>query len=129
MKWLRRNKPESAAGKGDGAQETFPLVKKRAMCHVCGDVQSFTQVWRRAAMVRRCPNCGLVFENPEELYKRFQPACPKCEEPLEQPGFEYGYCDRCGSKFELMEGAKPGLLPNQSQRDEMRKHGKSWSYV
>ncbi len=128
MKWLRKKNTEGP-GQAPGEQETFPLVKKEATCFVCGDTQTFTTVWRRVAMMKRCPNCGLVFERPEELYKRFQPACPKCEEPLEQPGFEYGFCDRCGSKFELMEGAKPGLLPNQAQREAMRKHGKSWSYL
>ncbi len=126
MKWLRRNKADASDATG-AAQETFPLMKKTAFCYVCREERSFTQVWRRAAMMQRCPNCGLVFEDPAALYRRFQPACPKCQEPLEQPGFDYGYCDSCGSKFELMDGAKPGLLPNQAQRNEMDKHGKSWS--
>ena len=113
---------------GARVQETFALMQKKATCYVCNDTRTFTKVWRRTTMMTRCPNCGLVFEEPAQLYKRFQPSCPKCEEPLEQPGFEYGYCDQCGSKYELMDGAKPGLLPNQAQRDEMKKHGKSWSY-
>ena len=130
MKWPGINNALGGTGGKEGAaQETFPLVKKQATCGVCGDVRSFTRVWRRAVMMSRCPNCGLIFPESEELYKRFQPACPQCEEPLEQPGFEYGYCDQCGSKFELMDGSKPGLLPNQAQRMEMRKHGKSWSYL
>ena len=127
MKWLRK-KSGAAADAMDAGQETFPLMKKQAFCYVCNEQQTFTKVWRRAGMMQRCPGCGLVFERPEELYRRFQPSCPQCEEPLEQPQFEYGFCDRCGSKFELMDGTKPGLLPNQAQRDEMRKHGKSWSY-
>ena len=129
MKWPRRGTAGKIAATGGAAQETFPLMQKKAHCSVCSDTRTFTKVWRRAAMMARCHNCGLVFESSAELYKRFQPACPKCEEPLEQPGFEYGYCDQCGSKFEVMDGAKPGLLPNQAQRDAMKEHGKSWSNV
>jgi len=75
----------------------------------------------------KCPCCGNVFENPEALYKKNQPRCPQCEEPLESPGFEYGFCDGCGSKFELVDSAAPGMLPNKQQRDEMNKFGKAWS--
>ena len=128
MKWLGINASGKADAPSGAAQETFPLMQKQAHCHVCGATRTFTKVWRRASMMARCSGCGLVFEAPAELYKRFQPACPRCEEPLEQPNFEYGYCDQCGSKFELMDGTKPGLLPNQAQRNEMRKHGKSWSH-
>lgn len=74
----------------------------------------------------QCTACGLAFPNPAELYKKFQPVCPRCGEYLEQPGFEYGLCDGCGSKFELVVGAKPGLLANRQQREEMNKLGKVW---
>ncbi len=74
----------------------------------------------------QCPCCGLEFGDPEPFYKEIQPACPQCGEFLEQPGFEYGLCDGCGSKYELMPGTKPGLLPNKEQRAEMDTHGKVW---
>lgn len=119
----------NASGKSGGDPETYPLVARQVWCSVCGGLRTFTQIWRRARMMQQCPNCGMVFQDPKQLYSRFQPACPKCREPLEQPNFDYGYCDSCGSKFEVMEGSKPGLLPNQRQRDEMDKHGKSWSYI
>lgn len=129
MSWFKKLKPGSGSNNGAASQETFPLVARQAWCSVCDAQTAFTRIWRRAAMMRKCPNCGLSFEDPGLLYKRFQPACPRCAEPLEQPDFDYGFCDRCGSKFELMEGAKPGLLPNQRQREEMDKHGKSWSSI
>jgi hypothetical protein len=68
-----------------------------------------------------------VFENPAALYNKNQPACPTCGEFLEQPGFEYGLCDGCGSKYEIMQGTVPSLLPNKKQRHAMNKVGKSWS--
>ena len=68
----------------------------------------------------------MTFEDLDMVYRRFQPACPACQEFLEQPGFEYGFCDGCGSKYEIMTGSKPGLLPNKAQRAEMNKHGRSW---
>ena len=86
-----------------------------------------TRCWVRTAYLTQCMCCGLAFENPAALYQRNQPACPRCGEFLEHPGFEYGLCDVCGSKYELVAGAKPGLLPNKRQRDEMNKHGKAWS--
>ncbi len=73
----------------------------------------------------KCECCGLDFPNPAKLYEPFQPICPQCEEFLEQPGFEYGICDGCGSKFELMSGTLPGLLPNRAQREAMNKVGRS----
>lgn len=127
MLWFKKDKPGTDA-QGGSAQESYPLVARQAWCSVCDAYRTFTTLWRRAVMMRKCPNCGLAFEDPEPLYQRAQPTCPKCREPLEQPSFDYGYCDSCGSKFELVEGGKPGLLPNQRQRDEMDKHGKSWSY-
>jgi hypothetical protein len=121
-------------GKGDKTKaerdpnEGVPVVGRRAFCRICDDYRQFTRCWLRPKQVTRCPECGLVFENVEELYRKFQPACPNCGEFLEQPGFEYGYCDECGSKFELPTGAKPGLLPNRKQRAEMDKFGKVWRY-
>lgn len=125
MALFGRGKKETSGGAQSSGM--LPLVGRDVYCRVCESLQRFTRCWRRDGMVRQCPCCGLVFENPHELYKRFQPACPRCREPLEQPGFDYGLCDRCGTKYEIVEGAKPGLLPNRQQREEMDKHGKSWS--
>lgn len=69
----------------------------------------------------------MVFQNTRQLYAQLQPACPQCGEFLEQPGFEYGFCDRCGSKHEIVPGTKPGLLPNAQQRAEMARRGVSRS--
>lgn len=44
---------------------------------------------------------------------------------LEQPGFDYGLCDCCGSKFEIVEGTKPGWMPNKDQRAAMARFGKA----
>jgi hypothetical protein len=129
MSLFKNLKPIGGASDEKSAQDTYPLVARQAWCSVCDASVTFTRIWRRAAKMRSCPTCKDVFENPDQLYIRFQPACPKCAEPLEQPGFDYGFCDRCGSKFELMEGAKPGLLPNQQQREVMNKHGKSRSSI
>ncbi len=128
MRWFDTKK-FNAIKKNDVAEKaTYPLMPKEVWCAVCNAQRTFTKVWRRAAMMRTCSNCGLQFPDAEALYKRSQPMCSRCREPLEQPNFDYGYCDTCGSKFELVEGGKPGLLPNQRQREEMDKHGKSWSY-
>lgn len=129
MDWLKKMTQGAGTTKSSKEQDIYPLVARQAWCTVCDATVSFTRMWRRATMMRECPNCGLKFEDSELLYKRFQPACPRCAEPLEQPGFDYGLCDRCGSKFELVEGTKPGLLPNQRQREEMNRHGKSWSLI
>ncbi len=128
MRWLPFSKSDAAGKRAEQTMEAYPLVAKQAWCSVCDKTQTFTKVWRRAVMMRRCPNCGMEFDEPSLLYQRTQPICLQCREPLEQPSFDYGFCDGCGSKFELMDGAKPGLLPNQAQRNEMDKHGKSWSW-
>jgi hypothetical protein len=104
-----------------------PIVGRPAWCRVCNREQQLSRCWRRTSQMTQCTACGSPFENPAALYRRFQPACPNCAEPLEQPGFDYGLCDGCGSKYEIVEGAKPGLLPNRQQRAEMEKSGKSWS--
>ncbi len=97
---------------------------RKVHCRLCRGYQQFTRCWLRNKHVKQCPCCGLVFEDVAELYRKFQPSCPRCGECLEQPGFEYGICDGCGSKYELVQGAKPGLLPNKKQREEMDKIGR-----
>lgn len=128
LRWLKqllsRRKEKT---KTSGQTQRFPLMARDAWCSVCTKTTRFTRIWRCAQKLDSCSACGFDFEVPEMIYSRTQPACPRCEEPLEQPGFDYGLCDYCGSKFELVEGTKPGLLPNKRQRDEMRKHGRSWS--
>jgi len=121
MLFGRRDKDEAPAKKESQAR---PILGKRAFCRVCNSYQQFSRCWLRIDMLTKCPCCGFEFPNAGLLYKQFQPVCPRCEEYLEQPGFEYGLCDSCGSKYELVEGTKPGLLPNFNQRQEMNKHGK-----
>ena len=121
-------------GKGDkakprgaqGGAEAVPVVGREAHCRICDAYRPFSKCWLRSKHMTRCPGCGIVFESPAQLYEKFQPSCPECGEFLEQPGFEYGLCDQCGSKYELVQGTKPGLLPNRQQRAEMDKHGKVW---
>lgn len=120
-------------GKKDGAEspqkkvsQARPTVGRESLCRICSTRRQFTRCWLRVDMMTQCPGCGDEFQNPAQLYAQFQPLCPKCEEYLEQPGFEYGFCDVCGSKHELVTGAKPGLLPNRQQRAEMNKNGKIW---
>lgn len=103
-----------------------PLVGREALCRICDARRQFSTCWLRANYEVQCQCCGLVFENPALPYQKSLPACPRCGECLEQPGFEYGLCDGCGSKYELVPGTKPGLLPNKQQRAEMDKHGKVW---
>lgn len=112
---------------GERHAEVHPLVGRELHCGVCEDRRMFTRTWRRVRPMRGCPCCQTPFEDPARLYARHQPACPRCGEPLEHPGFDYGLCDGCGSKYEIVEGAKPGLLPNRQQRANMEKHGKAWS--
>lgn len=108
----------------NAGQPTNPLVARRAFCSVCDTEQMFSKCWKRAAMVRQCTGCGTTLENSGQFYQDFQPQCPHCAEFLEHPGFDYGICDVCGSKFELPDGAKPGLLPNAEQRKRMGIFGK-----
>ena len=96
-----------------GGAQTYPIVGKKFFCRKCDGDRMMTQSWRRVTPVTKCTCCGLDFENPAALYKKHQPLCPRCAEPLEQPGFDYGLCDGCGSKFEIVAGTQPGLLPNQ----------------
>ena len=113
-------------GKQAGGAEAVVVVGRRAHCRICDDYRPFSKCWLRMRQMTRCPGCDSAFEDVAELYRKFQPACPQCGEFLEQPGFEYGLCDSCGSKFELVQGTKPGLLPNRRQRAEMDKLGKVW---
>lgn len=125
----RGGKEGSGAGSAPEQQQVNPLVPKRAFCRVCDAERMFTRTWRRVRVMLQCPCCKLVFDNPAALYAKTLPLCPKCGEFLEQPNFDYGLCDGCGSKFELMDGTRPCLLPNYRQRQEMEKHGKSWSVL
>ena len=108
------------------ASQARPLLAKEALCRVCAKRQTFTRCWLRVDRLTQCTCCGAEFSNPDEIYRHHQPVCPRCEEGLEQPGFEYGFCDVCGSKYELIDGTKPSLMPNQAQRAQMNKHGKVW---
>lgn len=108
------------------ASKSQPVPGHVACCLVCGDRQQFSRCWVRIGRIVQCPGCGAAFSDPAKIYAQFQPACPHCGEFFEQPGFEYGLCDGCGSKHELVQGSKPGLLPDRKQRAEMAKHGKVW---
>ncbi len=119
MALFRKSEP----GSGKNPQKT-PTLPNQAYCRICRAERVLTNCWRRNAPLRQCECCGMAFENPAALYNRSLPVCPKCEEFLEQPGFEYGTCDGCGSKFELVSGTLPGLLPNRAQREAMNKIGR-----
>lgn len=97
-----------------------PIMGQTAFCRICDGRRQFSRCWLRAAPVRRCTCCGMVFPDPRKLYHLNLPACPQCGEFLECAGFQYGLCDGCGSKFELMPGTRPGLLPNKKQRAQMK---------
>ena len=116
--------PKQPARQSSGARA---LVEQQAVCRICNDYRQFSKCWLRMEPLRKCMACGADFPDPALLYRRNQPACPKCGEYLEQPGFEYGVCDGCGSKFELVPGTRPSLLPNPRQRQAMDSFGKSWS--
>ena len=77
MSWLKNLKPGGSKEPDKSAQDTYPLVARQAWCAVCDAYTTFTRVWRRAVFMRKCPNCGMLFEDPELLYKRFQPTCPR----------------------------------------------------
>ncbi len=111
--------------KGSAKADTSPLVGRTAYCRICDADQTFTQCWRRLTLLTKCPCCGLEFENPGKIYSQHKAVCPQCDEPLEQPNFDYGACDACGSKYEIVENTKPGLLPNKEQRDAMNIYGRS----
>lgn len=110
--------------RGGEAGGTVPTLPRSTYCRICAAERKATKCWRRTQQQNECECCSLRFENPEALYQRTQPSCPQCGEFLEQPGFEYGVCDDCGSKYELVDGTPPGLLPNLEQRKEMNKRGR-----
>lgn len=122
MALFRRGASESG-----GAQLKAATTPREAYCRICRKTARFSQCWLRVRPLRQCECCGAAFEDPNALYRRNMPRCPRCEELLEQPGFEYGLCDGCGSKFELVDGTLPNLLPNLQQRKEMDKYGKARS--
>ncbi len=112
---------------GTAAAGTRPTMPRIAYCSVCNRDQQFSRCWLRTTLVTQCGCCGQAFQEPRAIYAQNLPACPRCGEFLEHPGFEYGLCDGCGSKFEVVQGTKPGLLPNKQQRDAMNRHGRSRS--
>jgi hypothetical protein len=119
----------SKGGQGTKPQDSYveskvPVPPQHWYCRICDARMVFTHCWKRQTVQAGCKCCGTGFEFPEKHYKSSQPRCPKCEEYLEQPGFEYGICDGCGSKFELLKGTPANLLPNAQQREEMNKVGK-----
>ncbi|MBN2310473.1 MAG: hypothetical protein JXR94_15980 [Candidatus Hydrogenedentes bacterium] len=115
--------PQQQQSEG-GAQR---IMGRNAYCRICGADRQFSKCWLRVKPVAKCSCCGTAFADPAAVYAQVQPVCPRCEEPLESPGFEYGLCDGCGSKFELVQGTRPSLLPNKNQRAEMNKVGRSRS--
>jgi len=126
-KGQKQQAPKPTPGRAQqDANEALPVVGRQAFCRICGKYMTFSRCWLRPRQMVRCPECGQVFGDVGEVYAKFQPACPQCKAPLESPGFEYGLCDGCGSKYELVAGAKPGLVPNREQRAAMDKLGRVW---
>lgn len=120
-------KEEEASKPAPPPQNVRQTAPRQAYCRICKKDQSFSKCWMRLRYVMQCMCCKTQFTDPRPLYAKNLPACPRCGEFLEQPNFEYGLCDGCGSKYEFVQGAVPSMLPNKSQRDAMEKHGKSWS--
>jgi predicted nucleic acid-binding Zn ribbon protein len=133
MALFKRKQGGDAAPGGGGAGapgegQTQPLMAQTAWCRKCNADREFSQVWLRVRPAASCSCCGAAFDDVDALLHKNLPACPRCGEHLEHPGFQYGLCDGCGSKYELLQGAKPTLLPNAEQRKAMDQFGKSWSY-
>jgi len=125
----RKSKSEAegaAPARPQAPADHHPIVGREIYCQVCDGTRMFSRCWRRSALMKRCGACGALFESPGRLYREFQPECPQCGEPLEQAGFDYGLCDGCGSKYEIVEGTKPGLLPNRKQREARARFGKAY---
>lgn len=125
MALFSRGPKKEESGGASAAGSTNILVGREVYCSVCKKPSAFTRCWRRVKPERQCACCGFAFADLRALYSASQPSCPQCAEPLEQPNFDYGLCDSCGSKFEILEGTKPSLFPNREQRQEMDKHGKA----
>ena len=125
MNPFRREAKNSAKSAAGSSPETVPLPPFHTYCRICDDKQTFTKRWRRIRLALNCEHCGIILDEVRELIDTFQPACPRCEEFLEQPAWEYGICDGCASKYELLEGTQPNLLPNKFQREQMDRIGKT----
>ena len=124
MALFRKDKKEKTSADDSGDAGAHVVIGRTAHSGVCRADRQFSRCWLRTKPMRQCPCCHTPFDSAHDPYAKFQPVCPRCDEPLETPGFEYGLCDACGSKYELVDGAKPGLLPNKKQRDEMNKVGR-----
>lgn len=109
------------------AAEVHTILGKQAFCRVCNKQSQLSRCWLRTKPMTKCACCNAPLPNAAELYKKRIPACPHCGEWLEHPGFEYGLCDDCGSKYEVTEGCRPTLIPNKQQRAEMDRIGRAWS--
>jgi hypothetical protein len=129
MGLFRRSKPagEAPPAAGDGPHGGALTIARDAPCRICKGMRHFSRCWLRPRMLTACTHCNAPFDDPRALYALRQPACPHCGEFLEHPGFEYGLCDDCGSKYELVENCVPGLLPNAQQREAMNQTGRSRS--
>lgn len=123
--FFRRKGAEGGDGSAATSKGTRPVLGREVRCRVCEKAQQFSKCWLRVELLQKCPECEMVFEDPEFIYNQRIPSCPRCREYLEQPGFEYGKCDACGSKFELVQGCVPNLLPNKAQRDAMDRVGRT----
>ncbi|GMW00744.1 MAG: hypothetical protein AMXMBFR84_18810 [Candidatus Hydrogenedentota bacterium] len=120
-------KREDKSASAEAISATAPIPGRTIWCGECKTSRAFSKCWKRMGFIIQCPGCGVPFDNLDAIYGKHQPICPRCGEYLEHPGFEYGECDACHSKYELVEGAKPGLLPNKQQRARMEKYGKVWT--
>lgn len=129
MALFRRNDAAKDEAKpASSTPEARSVIARNVYCRICEAYTNFSKCWLRIKPLTKCMGCGTAWPNPRSLYEETQPSCPTCGEWLEFPGFEYGLCDVCGSKYELVEGAKPSLIPNKKQRDAMDAVGKSWRH-
>lgn len=119
-----KERPQDAQPQPQGFRQLQP---RQVFCRTCDAQRVFSRCWQRTAPVTVCTGCKTPFDDPAALYRQNQPSCPRCGEFLEHPGFDYGLCDTCNSKYEIVPGTKPSLLPNKKQRDDMDKLGKTWS--
>lgn len=122
----KKNNENSASKPAVATPEAKQVLGRNVYCRICDNYTDFTKCWLRVKPLAECMGCGTAWPNPRALYEETQPSCPECGEWLEFPGFEYGLCDVCGSKYELVEGAKPSLIPNKKQRQAMDAVGKAW---
>lgn len=119
-----KEQPQNKPAQPQGYRQLPP---RSVYCRICDAQRTFSRVWQRLTPVTVCTCCKTPFDDPAALYRQTLPACPRCGEFLEQPGFDYGLCDNCHSKYEIVPGTKPSLLPNKQQRDAMNQFGKTWS--